>query len=534
MSESKLIINDVKQLHQAGRLEAAKQGYLALLEENPQETEALHLLGILYAEEVDLDLAQHYLERAWVLTPEDPILSLHLANVLKTKGLFSQALQILLAVTESHPHFPAAFNNLGTVYFAQGKWQEAINAYKRAIALQSDYIDAYYNLGLALNKAKFRVEALNAFSALLELAPKHVGAHFQAGCLLMQQSKYQAAAEHFILIVQEHPFHVETQTNLATCYLRLGQLNEAKLHYLQALKIAPNDTQILFNLGIISLQQAEIEEAIAFYLHAVQINPDFAEAHNNLGVAYMTLNDVQAALWHFREVARIEPHNAAIQHTITIITQEKKLSASPPEYVRTLFDSYADHYDPHLMQALHYQVPEWIFKMVQKNRDMTKVSWDILDLGCGTGLCGELFKAQAHSLVGVDLSAKMLAIAAQKNNYDQLIQADILTFLQDKSAAYDLIIAGDVLVYFGDLTTVFSSVANALKPHALFVFNTEVSMGDHYRLTPTGRFAHHKDYLSQLATQNDLIILQYQAVTLRVQNQQEVQGHLYLLQKKNI
>lgn len=523
-------IADIQQLHQSGCLDEAKLGYLEILENNPQEVVALHMLGVLYAEKGDLALAQNYLEKALVVLPNDSILLLHLANILKAKGEYEKAQQVLVSITKSHPTFAAAFNNLGTVYFAQEKWQEAINAYQAAIKIQANYVDAYYNLGLALNKSNRKKEAFTVFSALMEIAPEHVAGHFQLGLFFMQQNKHEKAIEHFAAIEKKHPFHVETQINLATSYLKLGMLNEAKMHYVKALEITSDDTQLLFNLGVIDMQQGRISEALEYYLRAVKIDPDFYDAHNNLAFLYLTMRRMDEALLHFREALRLQPENTAIRHTIHILTHEKNLSTSPPEYIRSLFDSYADHFDAHLTQSLRYQVPTLVHQVVDETTAEVINQWDILDLGCGTGLCGELFKSRAKSLVGVDLSAKMLAMAEQKKIYDELVEAELVAFLTDKKSRYDLIIAGDVLVYHGDLAAIFLAISNALKPKGLFVFNTEISEKDDYLMTASGRFAHSESYLEKVILQNQFKILQHRVVTLRTQNNEPVMGYLYLLQ----
>src|SRR3990167_1245901 len=179
MKKNLLTFADVKMLHQMGQRTEAKQGYLILLDENPSEVEVLHWLGILYAEENNLDEAEHCLQKAIALREDDPTLKLHLANILKAKGAYVEAATLLQKMIQVHPDFAAAFNNLGSVYFAQEKWQEAIEAYQLALDKQPNYIDAYYNLGLAYNKLNKQSEAINAYEALLALSPNQMGARFQ-------------------------------------------------------------------------------------------------------------------------------------------------------------------------------------------------------------------------------------------------------------------------------------------------------------------------------------------------------------------
>lgn len=531
MNKPKLTIDEVQSLHQAGHWEEALQGYTDLLKINPEDAHVLHLLGILYAEIGDLDSALRYVEKAVSLQPENSVLYLHLANILKAKGLFGRAEEILQSLIQINPNFAAAFNNLGTVYFAEDKYQEAIKSYQAAITLQPNYADAYYNLGLALTKLNYRSEAVNAYQALIELRQNHPGARFQLGCLLMDQNQYQAAITHFIVIEEEHPYHFETQSNLATCYLKLGRLDKAKLHYLKALDIIPDDVQILYNLGVIHMQQGLLSEAINYYLQVLKINPDSYEAHNNLGVAYLAIKETKKALWHFRAALRLETHDEAVRHTIDILMQDKNITRSPTEYIRALFDSYADHFDSHLKQSLDYQVPFLFYQRLKDYHDFNQANWDILDLGCGTGLCGEAVRSAARSLTGIDLSEKMLAEAAKKYIYDALIQSDILSFLENNPAQFDLVMAGDVIVYFGELEAIFSAVSQALRLNGLFIFNAEINVENNYAMAKSGRFNHSKAYLDSLIAQNQFTLLSYQVVRMRTQNQQPVLGHIYLLKK---
>lgn len=527
-----LTIADVQQLHKAGQLDEAKAGYLSLLDVNPDDVDALHFLGVICAELGDLDAAQLHLERAININSDDKTLYLHLANILKSKGAYDEAIVILQNLIKLNPQFAAAYNNLGTLYFAKNNWQEAILAYESAIHIQANYVDAYYNLGLALNKARKFPEAMNVYLALLELSPEHIGGHFHLGSLLMLQKQYQAAIDQLIQVEQSYPHHFETQSNLATCFLKLGWLVKAREHYLKASEVIPDDIQVLFNLGVIAMQQGNVKDAIKFYTRVLQIDVDNYEAQNNLAVAYLSVKNMSAALNHFNEALRIQPSNEAIKHIISLLIKDKKITNSPPEYIRSLFDSYADHYDPHILQTLNYQVPRHLFEIVKNKYDLSKVKWDILDLGCGTGLCGELFKPISHVLIGVDISQKMLEMAQQKSIYDQLNELDILSYIKEQKENFDLIVAGDVLVYFGDLASFFAAVHQALRPDGFFVFNVEIAEQEKFTLTESGRFKHSKDYLDRLVSQSHFSLIDYNQASMRTQNHVDVLGHFYLLKKE--
>lgn len=527
-------IAKVLALHQAGDFIAARDGYLCILAQEPNNIEALHNLAILYAQHADFANAISYLKKAIQFAPNNPILHLNLGNALKSQGLFAEAIAALQQAITLKSDYATAINNLGTVYFLQEKLADAIQCYRSAITKQPDYFDAYYNLGLALTKNSEIKAAIDIYQTLIAAVPNHAAACFQIGCLLLQEERLTEALHYFQSIESAHPHHLETQTNLATCYLKMGILTEAKTHYLKALKLSPTDTQILFNIGVVNMQQGFTDNAIQYYQRALQINPNDFSAHNNIGVAFLAKNHIGYALHHFKEALRLEPNNKAIQYTVQMLSQNQHLQASPPEYIKNLFDAYADHYEPHLLQGLDYQLPTLFWEAMQTVLlKQPAPHWDIIDLGCGTGLCGEPFKSLAKTLTGIDLSPNMLEIAANKQIYSELIDADITIYLQEKIDCYDLMIAGDTLVYIGDLSTLFRLASQALRPTGYFIFNTEITTKSEYTMNQSGRFSHQKTYLESLARQFNFKPIYYQEVITRQQNNEPVAGHLFILQKKH-
>lgn len=532
MKKKNLDFTEVRALHQAGQLDLAESGYRELLRKNPRDIEILHSLALLYAESENFVDAVKYLQIAIQYQPMDPVLQLHLANILKFQGLYGQAVDVLQKTIQAHPDYAPALNNLGTVYYSQGKLPEAIQLYRDVIQKHHDYIDAYYNLGLALSKLEKREEAIETYQSLLKKSPEHFAARFHLACLYMKQEKIEHALREFSLIEESQPYHLETQTNIATCYLKKGALKEAKKHYLKALELSPEDTQILFNLGVVNMQLGNTDSAIQNYQKVVRLNPDLFAAQNNLGVAFLAKQHLAYALHHFQEALRLQPNNEAIRYTVTMLSQNQRLLAAPPDYVKSLFDAYADHYEQHLLSALDYQIPAHLYQAISETIKLNPQSLDIVDLGCGTGLCGIPFKPFAKTLTGVDLSEKMIEVAKEKKIYDTLVCQELDRFLAEQTAVYDLIVAGDVLVYMGDLTHIFQHASQALRGKGLFSFNAEISEDTDFKMNQSGRFSHQKKYLDQLASQNHFKVMHYQVVKTRMQNNEPVYGHVYVLLKE--
>jgi predicted TPR repeat methyltransferase len=207
--------------------------------------------------------------------------------------------------------------------------------------------------------------------------------------------------------------------------------------------------------------------------------------------------------------------------------------APPPErttdaYVAALFDVYAATFDESLRGFLAYRAPEVLVEAVRSVLG-ERGGLDVLDLGCGTGLAGPLLRPFALRLEGIDLSTGMLAKARERGVYDALRAGEITAELAASTAHHDLIIAVDVLVYFGALEVLFEHVARRLAPGGLFAFTVEKSDAPGYRLLPTARYAHHLDYLRDRARAAGLRPVVEREETLRRQAGQPVIGHVMVL-----
>jgi len=191
-------------------------------------------------------------------------------------------------------------------------------------------------------------------------------------------------------------------------------------------------------------------------------------------------------------------------------------------------------------------------KLQQLAATSTSTSTVILDLGCGTGLMCPLLRNISQSIIGVDISSKMIAKAKLKDCYDDLVVSEINSYLlrslANASFSVDIIIAADVFVYFGELEEVFQLCKALLqKGHHSGYFAFTVESLDHlslttgdtnnknmkmdmYRILSSGRYAHSKQYINQLATSiEDFHVVICESIILRLNNNQPVIGYMVIL-----
>jgi predicted TPR repeat methyltransferase len=201
--------------------------------------------------------------------------------------------------------------------------------------------------------------------------------------------------------------------------------------------------------------------------------------------------------------------------------------AQPPRvYVEALFDDYADDFQTHLVQHLKYKAHETLLAPLCTGGQRYPL---VLDLGCGTGLCGQRIRDHADAVDGVDLAQAMVERSRASGAYRRVEQGDLLGFLQAQTEPADLVIAADVFIYVGALDAVFAAVRQRLRPGGCFAFSVELaSEGQEPQLRPSLRYAHSLPYVERLAKAHGFQVRQTWQAPLREDQQKPVMG-LYVL-----
>jgi predicted TPR repeat methyltransferase len=248
--------------------------------------------------------------------------------------------------------------------------------------------------------------------------------------------------------------------------------------------------------------QGDLSGAADILGQTVELAPRFATAWFALGAIRDRLGDRDgaiAAFGHARDADPEDYHGARLQ--LARLGFGEPTPAMTETYVRRLFDQYSGRYDESLTERLSYRGPELLRDALQAlmqagGRPMQFAA--MLDLGCGTGLGGAVFRPFADRLVGVDLSPAMVARASAKDLYDRLTAASIEPFLADEirvGSKYNLVIAADVFVYVNDLAPIIAAAARVLAPGGLLAFTVETHASDGVKLLPTLRYAHGEVYI---------------------------------------
>ncbi len=235
--------------HGAGRLDEAEAIYRQALQIEPENADALHLLGVIAHQRGRNDLAAELIGRA----------------------------------IGRNDRVPAFHNNLGNALNAAGRFDAAAAAYRRAIALQPDHAGAHYNLGV-LHQAGGRLdEAAAAYEQALRFQPGHVQASANLGAVRYRQGRLDDAAACYERALARAPGFAEAQLNLGNVRKAQGRFGEAEAAYRRALGLRPDLAEAHDNLGVLLFQRGELDAAAAAFEAALRGRPDLADAWANLG-----------------------------------------------------------------------------------------------------------------------------------------------------------------------------------------------------------------------------------------------------------
>ena len=237
------------------------------------------------------------------------------------------------------------------------------------------------------------------------------------------------------------------------------------------------------------------------------MRPKHPEARRLLALAHCTLGEVDKAVGVFEEWLEEEPDSPIARHMLAACSGRDVPPRASDAFVEETFDSFAASFDSKLAQ-LSYRAPALVAQMLADSDAEASKGLDVLDAGCGTGLCGPLIAPYARRLVGVDLSAPMIAQARARNVYDELVKRELTAYLGDCAGAFDVIVSADTLVYFGLLEDVVAASANALRPGGRLIFTVEELAGAGsavgYSISPTGRYRHTRQYLERVLMKANL------------------------------
>ena len=410
----------------------------------------------------------------------------------------------------------------------QGKLDEAETLYRRVLRERPRHVDALHFLGVLLHSRGQSAEAAGLIRSAVQENPRYVDARINLGNVYKESERYAEAEAQYRMALKLVPENADAWNNLGAVIRAQGKVDEAIDAYQCATELSPNHADAFQNLGNALKAAGRFEEALTAYRQAIEIDPKHCDAHLNLGRALYRFGRLDEAALVYSKWLEIEPENPVAQHMLAACRGDAVPDRCSDAFVRESFDAFARSFDE-VLQRLDYRAPKLVADALSAQCGSGDGTLQVLDAGCGTGLCGPFLRPFSRRLIGVDLSPKMLEKAQHRNGYDELHAAELSAYLKQQAARFDLVVSADTLCYFGRLDDVLTAAAGAMKPAGTLIFTLERSADpteQDFTLHPHGRYSHRQAYAEAALDRSGFEVVSIRQETLRKEIHQPVHGLL--------
>ncbi len=454
-------------------------------------------------------------------------LQLHQAGrIRKAEAIYQQIVQV-------QPTHADAQHLLGLVSHQTGKHDLAYTHITRAISLNPNAALFHNNLGETCRSLGRLDEAQTCYARALAMQPGLLEAQRNIGLTLFAQNKPDQAETYLRRLVSDHPNYPGGYWALLTVLKALNKQDEILQVCDAGLRQNPLDLSLIHAKGHTLKLTENSAQAAEHYRQAIGKQPNVPELYRYLALVLMQLGDTAGTIECLKNEIRLRPDSESAQHLLASL-QNVTTDRAPAAYVSELFNAYADNFDQHLTGKLEYRTHVLVAQTIRDVLDPKAQVLDVLDLGCGTGLFGEEIKGLKKRLVGIDLAAKMIDQARERQIYDELAVADLVDYLAEtQPGQFDLVAATDVFVYLGNLQPVFDQVSRILQTGRWFAFSLEAAAASDatFVLGESGRYQHGRGYIDGLSMDSGFEVSSFTQTTIRKQHDQPISGYIYLLRK---
>lgn len=377
--------------------------------------------------------------------------------------------------------------------YRQGRLEEAVAACRSVIARHTHLPEPHHLLGLLLVKCGMHHDADESLQMAIRLNPEYPAAWNDLGNLCLEQNR----------------------------------LDEALAAYRRAVELRADYVDAWFNLGNALKRTGRHAEAAAAFREVLARDGGRISAHRELCAALRADGRIEETRQALRQWLQCEPGQPVATHLLASLGDGAAPERASDEYVQHIFDRFADTFEQSLTQ-LEYHGPDLVAAALSELLGAPQASLDILDAGCGTGLCGAILRPYARMLTGVDLSPQMLEVARRKMLFDLLETAELIDYLQRNERRWDMIVACDTFNYFGKLEPLLLAVGRALKTRGIALFtlerDAEAGPSREFRLNATGRYCHTTAAVERALAAADLKVQLLREATLRSEAGRPVPG----------
>jgi predicted TPR repeat methyltransferase/thioredoxin-like negative regulator of GroEL len=469
--------------------------------------------------------------------------SLHSRAVqLARAGRFGAAKPLLAAAQALAPPSSDFILTGARIAMGSGAWDEAL------LRLDSGIQDAPTHPGLRKCRAEVRRRMGDHEGAARDAAEAVINdrtdpqAKALLGSALLLLGRIADATACLADAMADDPANTDIRNSLAVALEKAGDSNAALQVLVQGITLSPDNPTLCNAAILLCIRRRDFTRAVQLAEDARSQGIADACTFGMKGHSLSSLGDHDQAVIAYQEALKLAPEDPYVRHLVVSATAMVDPRRAPEDYIRTVFDGYADRFEAHLI-SLQYGIPIAIRTILRNHPKIASglSLGKVLDLGCGTGLVAlAIGDLPIESFTGVDLSPRMLAHARAKHLYAELREADIVADLTAHEDRWPLIVAADVLCYLGALEDLLALIHRRLEPGGWFVFSVERMLPDHDGVVPgngnwalqrQGRYAHAEDYVYEAVCAAGFRVLRMDRPVIRQESGADVPGLLLAVER---
>jgi Flp pilus assembly protein TadD len=208
-------------------------------------------------------------------------------------------------------------------------WEDNFSLFRHAIDVTSGNYMAHHGLGRALAGEGKTDEAIAHYNRAIAYNPLYDYAYVSLGAILIIEDNIDEAIRHLLKSLQVNPGSATANFNLGICYSRKGKTDDAIRYYREAIRIYPEFADAHNNLGSALYRRGLLDEARESFSRAVEINPFDVNARYNLGLVYLDLQRTDMAVAQFRETLRLSPGHKGARAYLEAISHQQQAPPLP-------------------------------------------------------------------------------------------------------------------------------------------------------------------------------------------------------------
>ncbi len=325
------LLNTAVQYHQAGYLAEAEQRYRQILAHQPDQVDALYLLGVVAYQTGQAEAAIAQYRQAIALNPDHAEARCNLGVALRQQGEVEAAIAEYQRAIALKPNYVEAYFNLGNALRDRQQWNEAVEQYQQAIALRPNYVEAYCNLASTLANLGQPDAAMAQYRLAIALRPNFASAHYNLANILRETGQTTLALYHYQQAIQHNPDHIDAHLNLAGLLIVNNQTAAAEalweriiVHCNHVLSLNPASAIAHYGLASTYRKQELVDLALQHYQDALRLDPVLVQAHSDLGTLLQQQGDLEVSVFHLQRAIDLDPTNPQCHYNLGLAYQFRR------------------------------------------------------------------------------------------------------------------------------------------------------------------------------------------------------------------